>query len=70
MDMVDEHFHPMNHQTEVEGMDTVDTGIGGGIEQLSWRWLKESPKAWCWRGTGPAMERQGIIELVRSGRSM
>jgi hypothetical protein len=30
MDMVDEHFHPMNHQTEVEGMDTVDTGIGGG----------------------------------------
>jgi hypothetical protein len=24
MDMVDEHFHPMNHRLEVEGMDTVE----------------------------------------------
>jgi hypothetical protein len=24
MDMVEEHFHPMNHRPEVEGMDTVE----------------------------------------------
>jgi hypothetical protein len=24
MDMVEEHFHPMNHQPEVECMDTVE----------------------------------------------
>jgi hypothetical protein len=29
MDMVEEHFHPMNHGHEVEGMDMVDTGMGG-----------------------------------------
>jgi hypothetical protein len=56
MDMVEEHFHPMNHRSEVEGIYTVDTGMGG-IERLSWRWLKESPSARCWRGTGSAMER-------------
>jgi hypothetical protein len=28
MDTVEEHFHPMNHRSEVEGMDTVDTGMG------------------------------------------
>jgi hypothetical protein len=27
MDTVEEHFHPMNHQPEVEGMNTVDTGM-------------------------------------------
>jgi hypothetical protein len=46
MDTVKEHFHPMNHRPEVEGMDTVDT-VRGRIEQLSWRWLKESSMAWC-----------------------
>jgi hypothetical protein len=25
---VEEHFHPMNHRSEVEGMNTVDTGMG------------------------------------------
>jgi hypothetical protein len=28
MDTVEEHFHPMNHRPDVDGMDTVDTGIG------------------------------------------
>jgi hypothetical protein len=28
MDTVEEHFHPMNHRPEVEGMDTVDTIMG------------------------------------------
>jgi hypothetical protein len=28
MDMVEEHFYPINHRSEVEGMDTVDTGMG------------------------------------------
>jgi hypothetical protein len=28
MDTVEEHFHPINHQPEVEGMDMVDTGMG------------------------------------------
>jgi hypothetical protein len=28
MDTVKEHFHPMNHQPDVKGMDTVNTGIG------------------------------------------
>jgi hypothetical protein len=69
MDMVEEHFHPMNHRPEVEGIYTVDTGMGG-IERLSWRWLKESPSARCWRGTGSAMERRGIAELVKSVRSL
>jgi hypothetical protein len=56
MDTLDEHFHLMNHRSEVEGMDMVGTGMGR-IERLSWRWLKESPRARCWRGTGSAMER-------------
>jgi hypothetical protein len=43
MDMVDAHFH----RSEVKGMDMVDTGMWR-IERLSWRWLKESPRAWCW----------------------
>jgi hypothetical protein len=69
MDTVEEHFHPMNHRLNVEGIDTVDTGMGG-IERLSWKWLKESPGTWCWRGTGPAMEQRGIVELVGSGRRL
>jgi hypothetical protein len=28
MDTVKEHFHPMNHQPDVKGMDMVNTGIG------------------------------------------
>jgi hypothetical protein len=24
MDMMEEHFHPMNHRPEVDGMDTVE----------------------------------------------
>jgi hypothetical protein len=27
---VEEHFHPMNHRSEVEGMDMVDNDMGGG----------------------------------------
>jgi hypothetical protein len=27
MDTMDEHFHPMNHRPEVEGMDMVDIGM-------------------------------------------
>ena len=27
MDTMEEHFHPMNHRPEVEGMNTVDTGM-------------------------------------------
>jgi hypothetical protein len=34
MDTMEEHFYPMNHQPEVEGMDTVDTDMGR-IERLS-----------------------------------
>jgi hypothetical protein len=60
MDMVEEYFHPMNHRLEVEGMDMVNTDMGR-IERLSWRWLKESLMAWCWRG---------IAELIESGRSL
>jgi hypothetical protein len=26
--MLEEHFHPINHRPEVEGMDTVDTDMG------------------------------------------
>jgi hypothetical protein len=29
MDTVEEHFHPINHRLEVEGMDMVDTDMGG-----------------------------------------
>jgi hypothetical protein len=47
IDTVEEHFHPMNDGPELEGMDTVDTGMRM-IEQLSWRLLKDSPRAWCW----------------------
>jgi hypothetical protein len=46
MNTVEEHFHPMNHRPEVDGMNTMDTGMGG-IDRLSWRWLKESPRTWC-----------------------
>jgi hypothetical protein len=28
MDTVEKHFHPINHRPEVEGMDTVNTGMG------------------------------------------
>jgi hypothetical protein len=28
MDIVEEHFHPMNYGPEVEGMDMVDTDMG------------------------------------------
>jgi hypothetical protein len=28
MDTMEEHFHLMNHRPNVEGMDTVDTGMG------------------------------------------
>jgi hypothetical protein len=70
---VDEHFHPINHRSEVEGMDTVNTGIEEDrAEQLSWRWLKESPRAWYWRGTGAARHhqtRQEWEELAKSGCS-
>jgi hypothetical protein len=55
IDTVEEHFHLMNHRSKVEGMNTMDTGMGG-IERLSWRWLKESPRTRCWRGTASAME--------------
>jgi hypothetical protein len=27
MDTVDEHYHPMNHRLEVEGMDREDSGM-------------------------------------------
>jgi hypothetical protein len=27
VDTVEEHFHPINHRPEVDGMDTVDTGM-------------------------------------------
>jgi hypothetical protein len=29
MDTVEEHFHLINHRLEVEGMDMVDTDMGG-----------------------------------------
>jgi hypothetical protein len=28
MNTMEEHFHSMNHRLEVDGMDTVDTGMG------------------------------------------
>jgi hypothetical protein len=28
MDTMEEHFHSMNHRPEVDGMDTVDIGMG------------------------------------------
>jgi hypothetical protein len=34
MNTVDEHFHPMNHRSDVEGMDTVDTAMGGRAVEL------------------------------------
>jgi hypothetical protein len=69
IDMVEEYFHLMNHRPQMKGMDTVYSGMGR-IERLSWRWLKESSRARCWRGTRLAMERRGIDELIRSGRSL
>jgi hypothetical protein len=27
IDMVEEHFHPMNHRSKVESIDTVNTGM-------------------------------------------
>jgi hypothetical protein len=27
IDMVEEHFHPMNHRPKVESIDTVNTGM-------------------------------------------
>jgi hypothetical protein len=46
MDTVEKHFHPMNHRPEV-GVWIRWILVWGRIERLSWRWLKESPRAWC-----------------------
>jgi hypothetical protein len=56
MDTMEEYFYSMNHRPEVEGMDTVDTGMGED-RAAELEVVEESLRAWCWRGTGPAMER-------------
>jgi hypothetical protein len=47
MDTVDEHFHSMNYRPEVEGMDTVDTGMGED-RTVELKVVEESLRVWCW----------------------
>jgi hypothetical protein len=45
MDTVEEHFHPINHRSEVGGVWIRWILVRGRIERVSWRWLKNSPRA-------------------------
>jgi hypothetical protein len=48
MDTVEEHFHLMNHRPELEGMDTVDTGMEKDrAAELEVVERKESPRVRC-----------------------
>jgi hypothetical protein len=44
---VEEHFHLMNHRPEVEGMDTVDTAMGED-RATALEVVEREPEAWCW----------------------
>jgi hypothetical protein len=61
MDMVEEHFHPMNHRLEVEGMDTVDTCMGED-RAAELEVVEREPQGVIlvrhWIGDGAAMHRR------------
>jgi hypothetical protein len=75
MDTVEEHYHPMNHQPEVEGMDREDSGmwenmtVGVGV-------VEREPKGMVlmrhWTGDGAMRHRrahQEWEEFLKSGCS-
>jgi hypothetical protein len=62
MDTVKEHFHQMNHRSVIEGMNTVDTGMGEDrVSELEV--VEREPEAWCRR------TRRKWEELAKPGCS-
>jgi streptomycin 6-kinase len=60
MDMVEEHYHPMNHRPEVEGMDMEDRGMGEDM-MVEVEVVEREPEGMVlvrhWTGNGAARHR-------------